>query len=43
MRINTDIIIVRTITKMIFTGNDREIPVLNDGSKNVRFAKNLLS
>ena len=43
MRIKTDIIIVSTITKMIFTGKDREIPVLNDGSKSRVFSKNALS
>ena len=43
MRINTDMIIVSIITKMIFTGNDREIPVLNDGSKNDKFDKKELS
>ena len=43
IRINKDIIIVSTITKMIFTGKDREIPVLKDGSKNCVFDKKALS
>ena len=43
MRINTDMIIVKMITKIRFTGNDREIPVLNDGLKNDKFSKKALS
>ena len=35
--------IVRIITNIIFTGNDREIQVLNDGSKNGKFDKKELS
>ena len=36
-------IIVSTITRMIFTGNDREIQVLNDGWINGKFSKKALS
>ena len=43
MRINTDMTIVNMITKIRFTGNDREIQVLNDGSKNGKFDKKELS
>ncbi len=36
-------IIVRAITKIKFTGNDRDIPVLKDGSKNGKSSKKVLS
>jgi hypothetical protein len=41
--INAEIIIERIITNIKFTGNDREIQVLNDGSKNGKFSKKALS
>ena len=35
--------IVNMITKIRFTGNDRDIPVLKDGSINDKFSKKALS
>ena len=43
INMNVDIIMVKTITNIKFTGKDREIPVLNDDSKNSKFSKKALS